>query len=233
LGLLGRAARRIEGVAPLGPAAPMRQNGSEQDFAKHKPMHSPDPARAAAPDARFLTLPGWQDSGPAHWQTRWEASYGDLRVVQDNWDWPLRGDWMARLDEVIGEIDPAVPVVLVAHSLACQLVAAWAAHSGKTARVRAALLVALPDVERPDMPPQLHSFRPIVRAALPFPALAVLSEDDPYGALARQQGMAADWGVQVRLAGARGHLNGDSGLGEWDEGRRWLAELLKGCLASA
>jgi predicted alpha/beta hydrolase family esterase len=190
-------------------------------------MHTPDPARAAAPSARFLTLPGWQDSGPAHWQTRWEALHGDLRVVQNDWMWPLRGDWMARLDEVIGEIDPAVPVVLVAHSLGCQLVAAWAAHSGKTARVRAALLVAPPHLDQPGMPPQLHSFQPIVREKLPFPALVVWSEDDPYGTPDQARSMAADWGCRERSAGPRGHLNGDSGLGDWAQGRGWLAELLE------
>ena len=140
-------------------------------------MATPDPCRAVAPDARVLLLPGWQDSGPTHWQTRWETGHGDVRVVQDDWTWPLRGDWMTRLDEVVGELGAAAPVVLVAHSLGCALVAAWAAHSGKTAQVRAALLVAPPDLDRPDVPPQLHSFRPAVRARLPFPALVVCSED--------------------------------------------------------
>jgi predicted alpha/beta hydrolase family esterase len=190
-------------------------------------MHTSDPARAAAPAARFLTLPGWQDSGPAHWQTRWEALHGDVRVVQNDWMWPLRGDWMARLDEVIGDIDAAVPVVLVAHSLGCQLVAAWAAHSGRTARVRAALLVAPPHLDEPGIPPQLHSFRPIVREELPFPALAVWSEDDPYCTPSQARSMAADWGCAERSAGPRGHLNGDSGLGDWAQGRGWLAELLE------
>ena len=49
---------------------------------------------------------------------------------------------MARLDEVLLEDD--TPAVLVAHSLGCQLVSAWAAHSRLTARVHAALLVAPP-----------------------------------------------------------------------------------------
>ena len=110
---------------------------------------------------RVLLLPGWLDSGPTHWQSRWEALYADLRVRQDDWQWPRRGDWMARLDEVVLESEQ--PAVLVAHSLGCQLVAAWAAHSAHTARVKAALLVAVPDTERDDMPPNLFNWRPIVR----------------------------------------------------------------------
>src|SRR6478735_3098641 len=107
--------------------APLRQNRA-QLRSKHKSMDKPDPCRAAAPAARVLQLPGWQDSGESHWQTRWEAAYGDLRVVQNDWTWPLRGDWMARLDEVVAETGAASPLVLVAHSLGCHLVAAWAAH---------------------------------------------------------------------------------------------------------
>ena len=76
---------------------------------------------------RILLLPGWLDSGPGHWQTRWEALHGDTRVVQSDWLWPKRGDWMARLEDVL--LDDERPALLAAHSLGCQLVAAWAAHA--------------------------------------------------------------------------------------------------------
>ena len=194
------------------------------------PLH--DPCRILVPGLQVLTLPGWQGSGAAHWQSRWEALYGDARVEQNDWMWPLRGDWMMRLDEAIGALVDAhgerVPVALVAHSLGCQLVAAWAAHSTRTAHVRGALLVAPPDVERADMPPQLHSFAPIVRTRLPFPALAVVSEDDPFCAPARAREMIADWGCRSVEPGRQGHLNADSGLGDWAAGRRLLARLLAG-----
>ena len=199
------------------------------------PLH--DPCRSVLPELRVLTLPGWQGSGAAHWQSRWEVLYGDARVEQNDWLWPLRGDWMMRLDEAIAGLVDAhgarVPVALVAHSLGCQLVAAWAAHSSRTAAVRGALLVAPPDPERADMPPQLHSFAPIVRARLPFPALAVISADDPFCAPARAHAMAADWGCRTIDAGRLGHLNADSGLGDWPEARQWTAELLDGRLDGA
>jgi predicted alpha/beta hydrolase family esterase len=176
-----------------------------------------------------LVLPGWQNSGPQHWQSRWEAIYGDVRVEQSDWMHPLRGDWMMRLDEAIGELEAreASPqVALVAHSLGCQLVAAWATHSRKTGRVRGALLVAPPDVERDEVRAALHSFVPIVRERLPFPSLAVISTDDPFCALDRARTMATDWGSQVLELHARGHLNSDSNLGDWPEGRQLLADLL-------
>lgn len=170
-----------------------------------------------------LLLPGWQDSGPGHWQSLWEAHFGDRRVVQDDWLWPRRGDWMARLDEVL--LDSEGPVLLAAHSLGCQLVANWALHSRLTARVAGALLVAPPDTERADLPPQLHGWRPMPRARLPFAATAAISSDDPYGDADRMHALAAAWGARVVDAGPRGHLNADSGLGAWPEGRALLAAL--------
>jgi predicted alpha/beta hydrolase family esterase len=172
---------------------------------------------------RVLLLPGWLDSGPGHWQSRWQALHGDSRVVQSDWLWPKRGDWMARVEEVL--LDGDGPALLVAHSLGCQLVAAWAAHSRHTERVRGALLVAPPDIERDDMPPNLLPWRPIVRQRLPFAAIAVTSRDDPYGAPERTAQMARDWGAEQVDIGPAGHINEESGLGAWPAGRELLDRL--------
>jgi len=172
---------------------------------------------------RVLLLPGWLDSGPAHWQSRWEQLYGWRRVEQSDWVWPKRGDWMARLEEVLLESEE--PAVLAAHSLGCLLVAAWAAHSQHTGRVRGALLVAPPDVEREDMPPNLHPWRPILRQSLPFPATAVTSNDDPFSAPERSALLLREWGAQQVGIGAVGHINGESGLGDWPAGLALLRAL--------
>jgi uncharacterized protein len=174
-------------------------------------------------DHRVLLLPGWQNSGPLHWQSRWQALHGFERVEQADWDWPKRGDWMARLDEVLLASD--TPAVLAAHSLGTQLVAAWAAHSQHTAQVLGALLVAPPDLERSDMPPQLHGWRPIKRQRLPFASTVVFSSDDPFCAAERARALATDWGAIAVAAGPRGHINGDSGLGDWPEGLALLHAL--------
>ena len=176
-------------------------------------------------ELRVLLLPGWLDSGPEHWQSRWERLHGDQRVQQSDWRWPKRGDWMARLEEVL--LERETPALLVAHSLGCHLVTAWAAHSRHTARVRGALLVALPDIEREDMPPNLQPWRPILRARLPFPAIAVTSLDDPFSSPERGQALALDWGAEAVSIGAAGHINGESGLGDWPVGRA-LVDRLRG-----
>lgn len=182
-----------------------------------------NPLRGTADAPTVLLLPGWLNSGDSHWQSRWESLHGHRRVEQDDWLWPRRGDWMARLDEVL--LDSPHGVRLVAHSLGCQLVAAWAAHSRLTERVAAALLVAPPDTERDDMPPHLFNWRPIVRERLPFSSLVVASTDDPYCALERAERMAAAWGAEIVEIGARGHINGDSGLGDWPGGLALLRGL--------
>jgi uncharacterized protein len=188
-------------------------------------------AEKTMPATAVLLLPGWQDSGPQHWQSHWERLHGYIRVEQDDWTWPRRGDWMARLDEVVQQ--QTQPVVLVAHSLGCQLVAAWAAHSQHTARVVAAWLVAPPDTERDDTPPNLFNWRPMVRSKLPFASRVVASSDDPYCALDRAEGLARDWGSDVLQLGPLGHINGESGLKDWGDGHEALTHWLQTPLAAA
>ena len=175
---------------------------------------------------RFLLLPGWQNSGPAHWQSLWQLRPGFDRVVQDDWRWPRRGDWMARLEDLLLADDDR-PAVLVAHSLGCHLVAAWARHSQHTHRVVAALLVAPPDLTRADRPPQLHNWSPLTAQDLPFASTTVLSANDPFCALSQGLQIAQGWGSEAVLLGPLGHLNGDSGLGGWPEGLALLDALLR------
>ncbi len=176
-------------------------------------------------DLTVLLLPGWQGSGPDHWQTRWAKVYGYSVVAQNDWMRPRRGDWLARLDEVV--IDAPGPVVLVAHSLGCILVAAWAAFSRHTAKVRAALLVAPGDVEVPAMQEILSGWLPIKKQPIPFRSLVVASDNDPYCSAERAQQLARDWSARWHSLGAAGHINADSSLGDWPEGHALLHTLLK------
>ncbi len=174
---------------------------------------------------RVLLLPGWQNSGPEHWQSRWETAYGYQRVEQHDWLRPLRGDWIARLEDVL--LQGNEPAVLVAHSLGCQLVAAWAAHSRNTHLVKAALLVAASDAEREDMRPLLVSWSPIPLRTLPFKCTLLASRNDPYCSPERSRQFASAWGADLVDAGDLGHINAESGLGDWLQGHAILLELLR------
>ena len=175
--------------------------------------------------SNILLLPGWQNSGPEHWQSRWEAQYGYHRIEQHDWMRPLRGDWSARLEETV--VDTDGPVVLVAHSLGCILTAWWAAHSANVHRVVGALLVAPGDVERPDVAVQIHGWAPIARQPLPFPTVLVGSRNDPYCSFERVLDLAQAWRARSVDVGEFGHINGESGLGDWAEGHALLQTLLK------
>ena len=174
---------------------------------------------------RVLLLPGWQNSGDGHWQTRWQQLHGFERLQQDDWFWPRRGDWMIRLEENL--LADERPAVLVAHSLGCHLVTAWAAHSQHSARVVGALLVAPPDLGRAEGPPQLHAWTPVHRQPLPFASTAVFSADDPFSTAEHSRALAADWGSELVAIGPAGHLNAASGLGDWPEGLALLQQLLQ------
>ncbi|HSV84726.1 MAG TPA: alpha/beta fold hydrolase [Ramlibacter sp.] len=172
-----------------------------------------------------LILPGWESSGPRHWQTLWEQRHGYRRVEQHDWRKPLRGDWVARLEEMLLSCDE--PAVLVAHSLGCVLVAAWAAHSRNTHRVKAALLVAPGDVERREIREQLPSWSPIELGALPFPSVLVASRTDPQCDFERARLFGYAWNAQFMDYGDCGHINAESGLASWPEGHVLLQDLMK------
>lgn len=172
-----------------------------------------------------LILPGWQGSGPGHWQSRWERLHGYARVEQHDWMRPLRGDWIARLEEVL--LCSGESAVLVAHSLGCQHVAAWAAHSRNTHRVKAALLVAPPDVERDDVRALLPSWAPVPLGKLPFRTVMLASGNDPFCSPGRARQFASAWGAEFIDAGPCGHLNAESGLGDWPQAHAHLLGLMR------
>lgn len=175
---------------------------------------------------KVLLLPGWLDSGAGHWQTLWEERHGDLRVVQHDYQCPRRGDWMARLEDVLLDVaEPQAPVLLAAHSLGCHLVAAWAEHSSHRDRVCGALLVAPPDTTHTDWPTELYNWRKPVLTRLPFPSTVIASTDDPFGSIQAQSNLAQAWGSRIISIGARGHINSDSGLANWPQGRDSLLDL--------
>ena len=172
----------------------------------------------------LLTLPGYEGSGPAHWQSMWERSYPDCRrVEQADWVRPQLDAWMDSLREAVAACDS--PPVLVAHSLGCALVAHHVAAGGPA--VRAALLVAPADVGIvAEWVPEVASFAPMPTAPLGIASTVVTSTDDPYITAERAGELAAAWGAELVTLPGLGHINADSGLGEWAEGKKVLERLL-------
>jgi predicted alpha/beta hydrolase family esterase len=171
-----------------------------------------------------LIVPGWGDSGPQHWQSLWQqANPAFRRVVQRDWEYPIRAEWVETLTREIRAAER--PPVIVAHSLGAIAVAHCAAAGAPP--IQGALLVSPPDVEDPDFPPVIEGFAPVPRGRLAFPSVVVVSRNDPFTAFDRAQALAGAWGSRFVDAGNSGHLNTDAGFGPWPLGETLLAELVR------
>lgn len=176
-------------------------------------------------DADILIVPGWSDSGPDHWQSRWERNLKTARrVEQDDWLRPERTAWTSRLAEAVAAATR--PVILVGHSLGV-ITVAHAASLVPADKVVGAFLVGPADVENADAWPvtqgvvwsDTHAgFAPIPREPLPFPSCLVASSDDPYCSAARARELSHLWRSTLVEAGNLGHINTASGHGPWPEG---------------
>jgi predicted alpha/beta hydrolase family esterase len=186
----------------------------------NRPFAAPAPDRhRLAGTTQVLNVPGFGNSPDGHWQSRWEQNYPWFeRVDLGLWDNPDRNIWVERLDRAIRSAGR--PVILVAHSLGCLAVGWWAAISGQGYRdpVAGALLVAPADPEREDTRACIARFGPLPRTPLPFPSILVASRDDPHASFERSQQFARQWGSHLIDAGQAGHLNAESGLGDWPLG---------------
>ena len=167
----------------------------------------------------IIIVPGWRDSGPGHWQSLWaERLPQACRVVQDDWITPTRAAWVGQLEKTV--LAAAHPVVIVAHSLGC--IATTHMGPEAAARVQGALLVAPADPERRAV---LSDFAPAPSTALPYRSIVVASSNDPYCPIRMASAYAKSWGSTFVRVPDAGHINIESGHGEWPLGWALLASL--------
>ncbi|MCO6052125.1 alpha/beta hydrolase [Mesorhizobium sp. RP14(2022)] len=175
-------------------------------------------------DTDILIVPGYTNSGPDHWQTRWEAKLSTARrVEQAEWSKPVREDWVDVLAKAVNEAEK--PVVLVAHSLGVATVVQAVPKFEKP--VIGAFLVAPPDVANPEIRPKhLMTFGPYPRDPLPFPSIVVASRNDPFSSFEAMEDIAGAWGSLFIDAGEAGHINSEAGYGPWPEGSMTFAQFI-------
>ena len=163
----------------------------------------------------YVFLAGIGNSGPDHWQYRWCRRVDGVWIEHESWDRVERDTWVDELDGSLSRC--AGPKILIAHSLGCTLVAEWAAEY-EDASIEGAFLVAVPDVHGRNFPADALGFGSPRYGPLPFRSVVVASEDDPYGSLEHSAAVAERFGASLVNLGRKGHINADSGLGDWDEG---------------
>lgn len=171
---------------------------------------------ALYPDVHVIIVPGLHNSGPDHWQTRWQRCHPEFdRIEQDNWDRPDLAAWSARLDAVRAR-DPR-PALFIAHSFGCLTAVHSIARDPEG--VAGALLVAPADPEKFGVSNILST------TPLPCATLMIGSSNDPWMRADQAARWARAWGSELVEAGALGHINAESGLGEWAFGQACLQRL--------
>jgi predicted alpha/beta hydrolase family esterase len=168
---------------------------------------------------RFIIVPGWRDSGPGHWQSLWAERLDDaVRVQQDDWITPSRQAWVASITRTILLQDK--PVIIVAHSLGC--IATTHLPAEAAARIEGALLVAPADPERRSI---LSDFAPVPARKLAYRSVLVASSNDPFCPVRLAGAYARAWGSEFVRIQDGGHINIESGHGEWPLGEALLQSL--------
>lgn len=175
---------------------------------------------------KILTIPGLRGSGPTHWQSLWERKFDNAeRIELGHWSEPDRDEWVRRIAAKIET--ETEPVLIAAHSLGCHAFAHWfaAASTLTRSRIAGALLVAPPDMARLRHEKRITGFAETPGFASRTPIIVVASDNDPYAKTAQVWRLARHWDARFVNAGPFGHINADSGVGDWPYGQYLLASL--------
>jgi len=180
-----------------------------------------------------LIVPGLRDAVDDHWQTVLEKSLrrasrpvaAVLPMGREELSCSAR---VAAIERATQSIEG--PIVVVAHSGGCIMLAHWARRTKRA--VRGALLATPPDFEKPmpDGYPTIEQLRaggwlPVPRATLPFPSIVAASRNDPLARFSRVAALASDWGSAIVDLGFVGHLNPASGFGPWPGADELIGDL--------
>lgn len=177
-------------------------------------------ANSLSTQATIVIVPGWRDSGPGHWQSLWAERLADtVRVTQDDWITPSRAAWVASIGQTI--LSQPGPVVIAAHSLGC--IATTHLPAQVVQRIQGALLVTPADPERRGV---FADFTPVPHQKLPYRSVLVASSNDPYCPVRQAGAYARAWGSEFVRVQDGGHINVESGHGEWPLGLALLQSLV-------
>ena len=173
---------------------------------------------------KVLLLHGWGGSDYPHWQS-WIAgeiakNYGQVAFpLLDQPHFPTKNRWMKQVKALLKAFQPDV---VICHSLANSL---WfhLCNEGEIEQVKRLLLVAAP---RMDLDIDIiKTFFPVEVPSKLYAdeVLMVSSDNDPYMSSDEAMALSARLGVEMKVLKNAGHINAESGYGEWP----WLLEWIK------
>ena len=174
-----------------------------------------------------LYLPGYGNSLQGHWQRIWfENDKNGIWVEQKSWGFPERNAWLSTLNEIVDSIDE--PFTIIAHSLGCLLYTDWLTqYQGD--KLAGVFLAGIPDSEKDSFPEAISNFQnPSNNEAYSkIPTVLIASEDDPYATIEFSTKTAQTLNSKFINIGKRGHINHESGLDNWEDGKKILESLEK------
>lgn len=178
---------------------------------------------SAASDITLMLVPGLRDSEAGHWQSRWHEQRPHwLRIRQRDWSQGDLEGWIAAIDRE-RKLTPA-PLLLIGHSFGALASLVWAnRHPQHCAGV---MLVA------PAEPLRFGLEDDILPVPLAVPGLLVASHTDPLLSFGRARFWAQAWGCELADIGEAGHINVESGFGEWPWGLAKLEQFAAGLTAN-
>jgi uncharacterized protein len=178
-------------------------------------------------ETSILVIAGHMGSGMDHWQTRLISKLSSARLVEQA-DW-LHGSLPVAVDALVAAVAAAEkPVVFVAHSVGCILVAHAVKELGENShKVKGAYLVVPPNEAALRALPGIDPiFAHVPQDPLPFPSLLVATSNDPHSTMEDSASLASAWGSVLVEAGEAGHIDHTSGHGPWPEGMMRFAGFL-------
>lgn len=172
---------------------------------------------------KVLLLHGWGGSDYPHWQS-WLAGelakdYGQVSFpLLDNPHFPTKNRWVKQFKKLLSEFQPDT---VICHSLANTV---WfhLCNEGEIKRVKRLLLVAPPRLDL-----ELETIKTFFPVVVPTDLFAdevmlVTSDNDPYMTPDEANVLQKGLGVEMKVLHKAGHINADSGYGEWP----WVLEYL-------
>ncbi|MCH9812565.1 MAG: alpha/beta hydrolase [Epsilonproteobacteria bacterium] len=177
---------------------------------------------------KVLLLHGWGGSDYPHWQS-WLAgeiakTYGNVSFpLLDNPHFPSKNRQMRQIKRLLLEEKPDI---VICHSLACTL---WfhLCQEANITPIEHLLLVAPPSIETNI--DTIKTFFPVIIPTDLYAkeVMVVTSTNDPYLNIKEAHHIQKTLGVEMKIIENAGHINDESGYGNWPWVYNWVKERLK------
>ena len=166
---------------------------------------------------RVLLLHGWGGSDDPHWQAllagKIATNYGTVCFpLLDNCHFPSKNRWLKQTKEIIARFQPTT---VVCHSLGNTLWF-WLCQEPNIPTLQRLIMVS---------PPSLNTTEKTIKSFFPCQIPnnihaknieLIVSDNDPWISIDESKEIADAIGANYTLIENAGHINADSGYGEWE-----------------